>query len=52
MAKVTHEYVCSNGHSNGAPYELKKCQVWLKGRPCTGKLKRIGAGSRTDKAEK
>ncbi len=45
MAKF--EYICSKGHGNGAPYELKKCQVFLKGKPCTGKLKPIGKGSRT-----
>ena len=46
MSADLYEYECSKGHWQSALKELKKCQVYVHGHPCDGKLKRVGQGSR------
>lgn len=42
------EYECSKGHGLYDPKgSLKACLGFIKGSPCKGTLKKVGAGSRT-----
>jgi hypothetical protein len=41
-----YQYKCSNGHVIYCPHELEECLSYVKGKPCTGTMKRFGRGSR------
>lgn len=43
-------YICSNNHEIVSPSPQDKCLVYLHGKPCTGKLKSVGKGSRSKNA--
>lgn len=45
------EYQCSNGHwQMSTRKHLDGCQAYVLGQPCTGTLRRVGAGSRAANA--
>lgn len=37
-----YEYLCQNGHSSSAPFEMEKCPIAY----CRAPLRRVGEGSR------
>ena len=48
MTEYNYQCLKNEGHGHLSPRPMTKCDVFSRGVPCNGKLKRVGAGSRKD----
>lgn len=51
MADKKYIYICDRNHSIASDTPQTKCLAFTHGKPCPGKLKSVGKGSRTKKDE-
>lgn len=51
MADQKYRYICERNHEIVSATPIKKCLAMIKGKPCPGKLRSVGKGSRSKKDE-